>query len=114
MLHGGGRSLEDLRQIREDAGLRALLKLTEMPSSDATGDWLRRMGKKGGLAALEVLNRQLVRRGLNGEDRKDYTLDIDVTRVMAEKQAAAWTYKKGARLRADGGAFGREWSGHRR
>jgi len=93
MLHGGGRALEDLRQIREDAGLRALLKLTEMPSSDATGDWLRRMGKKDGLAALEALNRQMVRRGLNGEDRKDYTLDIDVTRVMAEKQAAAWTYK---------------------
>ena len=29
----------------------------------------------------------------DGEDRKDYTLDIDVTLVMAEKQAAAWTYK---------------------
>jgi hypothetical protein len=36
---GGGRKLEDLRVLRRDEGLRALLpQLHEMPSSDATGD----------------------------------------------------------------------------
>jgi hypothetical protein len=52
MLAGGGRTLEDLRVLRNDEGLRSLLELEEMPSSDATGDWLRRMGVKesGGLA----------------------------------------------------------------
>ena len=44
MLSGGGRTLEDLRVLRRDEGLRHLLQLKEMPSSDATGDWLRRMG----------------------------------------------------------------------
>ena len=44
LLHGGGRTLEDLRELRRDAGLRELLQLAEMPSADATGNWLRRMG----------------------------------------------------------------------
>ena len=39
MLQGGGRSLEDLRMLRADEGLRSLLNLTVLPSSDATGDW---------------------------------------------------------------------------
>ena len=46
MLAGGGRTLEDLRVLRGDVGLRSLLQLEDMPSSDATGDWLRRMGAK--------------------------------------------------------------------
>ena len=45
-LHGGGRTLKDIREVRNDAGLRSLLKMA-VPSSDATGDWLRRMGAKG-------------------------------------------------------------------
>ena len=54
MLAGGGRTLEDLRVRRGDVGLRSLLQLEDMPSSDATGDWLRRMGAKesDGLAGL--------------------------------------------------------------
>ncbi|MGH8549374.1 MAG: hypothetical protein ACRERU_12410 [Methylococcales bacterium] len=44
MLKGGGHSLEDLRMLRADEGLRALLDLSALPSGDATGDWLRRMG----------------------------------------------------------------------
>jgi hypothetical protein len=34
MLAGGGRTLEDLRVLRHDEGLRSLLQLEEMPSSD--------------------------------------------------------------------------------
>ena len=42
MLNGGGRSLEDMRVMRADTGLREILALDRMPSSDAMGDWLRR------------------------------------------------------------------------
>ena len=63
MLAGGGRTLEDLRVLRNDKGLRALLRLEEMPSGDATGDWLRRMGQakpgskeSDGLAGLQRVN----------------------------------------------------------
>lgn len=38
-LHGGGRSLEDVRTLRTDAGLQSLLQLEAVPSSDALGDW---------------------------------------------------------------------------
>ena len=48
MLHGGGRTLEDLRQLVQDEGLRELLGMERMPSADATGDWLRRMGQVPG------------------------------------------------------------------
>ena len=44
MLYGGGRSLEDMRVIREDVGLREVLPLRTVPSSDVIGDWLRRIG----------------------------------------------------------------------
>lgn len=93
MLHGGGRTLEDLRQIREDAGLREVLRLAVLPSADATGDWLRRMGDKDGLAGLAVVNQHQVRRALKRETITDYTLDLDATQIVAEKREAKWTYQ---------------------
>lgn len=93
MLNGGGRSLEDLRQIRNDPGLRELLGLERMPSSDATGDWLRRSYENDGLKGLGRSNRQLLKRGLKYDGIKGYTLDIDATAIEAEKRSAHWTYK---------------------
>ncbi len=93
LLHGGGRTLEDLRQIREDVGLRTLLRFPVLPSADATGDWLRRMGEKTGLAGLAVVNQQQIRRALKRDLITDYTLDLDATQIVAEKQDAHWTYK---------------------
>ena len=95
MLAGGGRTLEDLRVLRNDEGLRSLLELEEMPSSDATGDWLRRMGAttSDGLTALQRVNRGVFRRLLRRDERTDYTLDIDATQIVAEKREAHYTYK---------------------
>ena len=93
MLNGGGRSLEDLRQIRDDQGLREVLALHRVPSSDATGDWLRRSGVNGGLEGLGKVNRKALKRGLKYDGIKGYTLDIDATGIEAEKQSAKMTYK---------------------
>jgi hypothetical protein len=95
MLAGGGRTLEDLRVLRSDEGLRHLLQLKEMPSSDATGDWLRRIGAKenDGLAGLQHVNRCVFRRLLLSDEGADYTLDIDATQIVAEKREARYTYK---------------------
>lgn len=93
MLNGGGRTLEDSREIREDVGLREILHLERMPSSDATGDWLRRTGSNGGLEGLEKVNRKVLKRALKREKRKGYTLDIDATGIEAEKESAKMTYK---------------------
>ena len=93
MLNGGGRSLEDTRQIRTDEGLREILHLERIPSSDAFGDWLRGMGVNSGLYGLEKVNRRLLKRGMKYDGLKGYTLDIDVTGIEAEKQSAKMTYK---------------------
>ena len=93
MLHGDGRSLEDIRQIRADKGLREILPLEKIPSSDAFGDWLRNMGANGGLFCLEKVNRRLLKRAMKYDGVKDYTLDIDATGIVAEKQSAKMTYK---------------------
>ena len=100
MLSGGGRTLEDLRVLRRDEGLRHLLQLKEMPSSDATGDWLRRTGSpemgpqaSDGLARLARVNRRVFRRLLQRDARNGYTLDIDATQIVAEKREAHYTYK---------------------
>jgi hypothetical protein len=93
MLNGGGRKLEDSREIREDVGLRELLHLERMPSSDATGDWFRRSGGNGGMEGLEKVNRKLLKRALKRQKEKGYTLDIDATGIEAEKELAKMTYK---------------------
>jgi hypothetical protein len=93
MLHGGGRSLEDIRQISQDEALREVLPLERIPSTDAIGDWLRRMGAGDGLSGLEKVNQILINRGMKGDGRKKYTLDIDATGIEAEKESAKMTYK---------------------
>jgi len=93
MLHGGGRALEDLRELAADSGLRELLGLERIPSPDAVGNWLRRTGSGRGLSGLGEVNRWLVAGALSREEETDYTLDIDATLIAAEKAAAAWTYQ---------------------
>lgn len=93
MLNGGGRSLEDSREIRADEGLRELLLFERVPSADAMGDWLRRVGKGGGLEGLEKVNQGMLRRTTQYDGIKGYTLDIDATGILAEKESAKMTYK---------------------
>ena len=93
MLNGGGRSLEDMRTIRADTALREILPLDRMPSSDASGDWLRRMGESEGLGGLERSNRRFLKRGLKYDGLKEYTLDIDATGIESHKESAFFTYK---------------------
>lgn len=93
MLNGGGRSLEDLRKIKTDSGLRELLHIGIMPSSDATGNWLRRMGNSDGLAGLQRVNNTIIRRSIKRDSHSQFTLDIDATQIVAEKYTANFTYK---------------------
>jgi hypothetical protein len=93
MLHGGGRSLEDTREIKIDNGLQKLLQIKKIPSSDAFGDWLRRMGDNGGLYGLLCLNRRILGKAMKRDGIRDYTLDIDATGIKAEKYEAMITYK---------------------
>lgn len=93
MLAGGGRSLEDLRTLKNDTALTALLKLGVLPSTDALGDWLRRTGAGEGLAGLGRINRRIVATRLRQIETARHTLDCDASQIMAEKEAAEFTYK---------------------
>lgn len=98
MLQGGGRSLEDLRELVRESALMQLIGDARIPDPDTTGDWCRRMGVdqngQSGLAGLGRVRDALTARLLSQEARIDYTLDADATLLEAEKRDAAWTYKK--------------------
>lgn len=91
-MHIGGRNLEDTRKIAEDKGLRKVLGIKRVPSPDAIGDWLRRQGLKGA-KLTEILNREITRWSMKGEERSKYTLDMDTTLVEGDKEDAFYTYK---------------------
>ncbi len=64
MLEGGGRHIEDPREIRDDEALRRLVGIGEMPSLSTYGDWLVRMGAGGGVAAIRAVNEEVAETGL--------------------------------------------------
>ncbi|VAW56622.1 hypothetical protein MNBD_GAMMA07-2494 [hydrothermal vent metagenome] len=93
MLLGGGQSIADMRVIKNDISLQKLLNIKMIPSESAIGDWLSRLGKKGGLDGLEKVQSNLISIALNNESQTDYTLDIDATQIISHKDSAAYTYK---------------------
>ena len=92
MLYGGGESIEDVREIREDESLREAIGQKRVPSASAIGDWLRRMGGSGGIGALERVNLEISQQVLKQDKRKGYTLIIDPTIIEADKREARMTY----------------------
>jgi hypothetical protein len=95
MLHGGGKTLEDLRELKGEVSLRQLMDMEEMPASCTVGDWLRRMGSDNrGIGGLGKVNDHIVKKILKKDTRTEYTLDHDATIIETEKEAAQYTYKK--------------------
>jgi hypothetical protein len=96
MLQGGGRILEDLRELKNEEGLMKLIGHNEIPESDTVGDWLRRMGdpKTGqlGFERLDGVRDKLNERILKRDGIKEYTLDADATEIIGEKADALFTY----------------------
>ena len=96
MLQGGGKSQEDLRELKNEEGLMKLIGRDEIPGPDTVGDWLRRMGDpKTGQMGLEGLDRvrdKINERVLKKDGIKEYTLDADATEIMGEKADALFTY----------------------
>ena len=116
LLQAGGQSLEDLRELEQEAGLRKRVGRDQIPDPDTVGDGLRsacalhlsavltaqagadrRMGDpqagQAGLHGLgqvrDLLNQRILRR----DKITEYTLDVDATQIEAENQEAQWTYQ---------------------
>ena len=96
MLQGGGRRLEDLRELKQEQGLMRLIGRDEIPEPDTVGDWLRRMGDPNrgqeGLKGLGELRDKINGRILKRDGIKEYTLDADATEIVGEKADALFTY----------------------
>jgi hypothetical protein len=96
MLQGGGRSLEDLRELKNEEGLMKLIGQEEIPEPDTVGDWLRRMGDPGrgeaGLRGLDRVRDRINERILRRDGIKEYTLDADAMEIVGEKADALFTY----------------------
>ena len=96
MLEGGGRALEDLRELKAEEGLLKLLGHQEIPEPDTAGDWLRRMGDPEtgaiGLNGLDRLRDKINERILRRDGMTEYTLDPDATEIIGEKADAFFTY----------------------
>lgn len=94
MFHGGGKKLEDLREIKGELSLTELLGIENLPASCTIGDWLRRNGEDGkGLLGLGKVNHHLVKEIMLRDKRSSYTLDVDATIIESEKEEAKVTYK---------------------
>lgn len=97
MLQGGGRHLEDMRELEREGALMKLIGRDCIPDPDSVGDWLRRMGDpdKGGagLLGLGSVRDEMNRRILRRDGIRAYTLDADATLVEAEKRDARMSYK---------------------
>ena len=92
MQHDESFHLDDVRHLKEDNALRAVLGLKHLPSATAIGDWLRRTGKHQTInTACEEVNKLLLKSALH--NCKQVTLDIDATEIIASKADAKWTYK---------------------
>ncbi len=94
MLEGGGRHIEDLREIQDDGALRQAIGLRRMPSLSTFGDWLVRQGGSGGVGAMVGVSEEVAGEIWKRMACSEYTLDVDATVIEAEKKEAQWTYKK--------------------
>lgn len=92
MLIGGGRALEDIREIKNDRALRRVAKLEKIPSPNAIASWLTKIGTNH-MDKLESVNETIRDEVLMEDDREDYTLDVDATSIESDKREAKMTYK---------------------
>jgi len=91
MLHSGGHSLDDLRIIQADKAMQEVLHMDTIPTSDATGKWLKRHGLMG-VYGMEHINRVFLKQYLKRVD-EPLVLDIDASVIESHKATAAYTYK---------------------
>lgn len=90
MFMDGAVHLEDVNHLHSDEAFQEMLKDIKLPTSDAIGDWLRRVGSK----ETEQQLWRAMGRILEVVEKPGRILDIDATIIEAEKGDARRTYKK--------------------
>ncbi|MFN3693941.1 MAG: IS1380 family transposase [Ignavibacterium sp.] len=85
----GAVHLEDVNHLHSDEAFQEMLKEMKLPTSDAIGDWLRRVGNKETEKQLWLVIQSI----LEAVDKPGNILDIDATIIESEKGDAQRTYK---------------------
>lgn len=91
-IHGGGKSLEDTRMLRNDPGFKELTPNINIPDPSSIGDWLRRFGT-GYYENLNALNLSIFHKNSTDLKTNHLTLDIDATVIKANKYNAEFSFK---------------------
>ena len=92
MLHSGGRFLDDIREIKVDKGLTALLKIENIPTANTFSKYLRKHGIDGE-SGMRKINKKFLKRFLKSIKNEELILDIDASFIEAHKNTAKWSYK---------------------
>lgn len=93
MQHEGSFRLDEVRNLHEEQALLSLLGMKQIPTARALGEWLRRMGNNASaFKAWNRVNQRILQTTLH--HKREVTLDIDATEIIAGKADAKWTYKK--------------------
>jgi hypothetical protein len=92
MLYAGGRSIAHMREIRYDRVLRELVRLTIIPSDSAIGDWLKKMGERDGVKAINKAIDAVNLRIFAQSPLTELTLVNDPTIISTSKRDAKMTY----------------------
>ena len=92
MLHSGGRVLDDIKEIRQDTALGALLKMDNIPTASAFTKYLHKHNSIGEFG-IRNINKQFLKRFLKSIKNEELILDIDATFIEAHKNTAKWSYK---------------------
>ncbi len=91
MMHGGGRSLDDMRMVQTDKAMQEVLHIDKVPTADSTGKWLKRHGLIG-MYGTEDINKVLLKRYIKRIE-EPLVLDIDASLIESHKSIAEYTYK---------------------
>lgn len=89
-LLGGGKRIDDIREIKRDKALRKVCKISNVPSPDAIGRWLR---NEKNLKALKKINTIICKKIIKKVERNGFTIDNDATYAESSNKGAKQTYK---------------------
>jgi len=92
LLTAGGESLNDIRLIQADQGIKKLLGKFSLPAPTTMGEFLHKFNRKA-LKAISMVNAMFVSKVISMKKLTTITLDFDSTLIESEKKEAMTTYE---------------------
>jgi len=89
---GGGETISDTKEIRDDSALRIITDSKTIPTESAIGDWLKRAAERDGVNNISIVNDEILAKTFKKSGLKKVSITIDPTIIKAEKRDAKRTY----------------------